>query len=144
MTNGEIEKALADFVNKAGGSEQGEVRTDAAVPVMFEPVTAAPLADFTAAPEPQGSSLDMDTLKNSGSERGEAEDLLREVRGRMAGKGEAKSDAATAAAPNLDAAAQGVAVRVYPINPQRKDAPGPGAKVQIINEATKTVTLTQG
>jgi hypothetical protein len=144
MTTGEIQGALADFYNEAAGDDQGGA--DSAAPeVNFEPVTAAPLADSAAGPEPQGSSLDSDTLKKTASEREEAEELLRSTRraGRMTMPVLKLKKPGAAAQPNSDEQPQGVAVRVLPSGP-RKDAPGPGAKVHIIDPVTKKVTLTQG
>ena len=143
MTNEEIKKALEDF-SEAAGADQGGAGSPA--PAMrFEQATAAPPADSVAALEPQGSSLDMDTLKKTESERKEAEDLLRVARRRGSGRtAEVQSDAGTATQPSSGVQPHGVPVRVYPPDQQRQDAPGPGARTHIINEVTKQVELSQG
>jgi hypothetical protein len=86
----------------------------------------------------------MDALKRTASEREDAEDLLRAARQRGSGASEIRSDAARGIQTGLGEQAHGVAVRVYPSSQKRQDAPGPGPKVQIIDELTKKVKLTQG
>ena len=143
MTSEEIKKALEDF-SEAAGADQGGAGSPAPA-LRFEQATAAPLADSVAGPEPQESSLDMDTMRKAASEREEAGELLRGARRRPSGRmAEVQSDAGTATQPGSAVQPHGVAVRVYPPDQQRPDAPGPGARTHIINEVTKQIELSQG
>ena len=147
MTNDEIQDALESYFQEASGPQQDGVA--AVLPTFkFDQIGIAPMTDAPIAPRPQGSSLDMATLKSEVSEREQAQNLLRAARNREPAQATVAADQATPtqgqAAVNVNQLPMGVAVRLYPATGQDTDLPGPGGQIHIIDPVTKKVVLSQG